>query len=153
MSPNNHNALGLVSRDIWINGPKGNNALNNNNGVNEIYAVALAGKSEVDSNGKPRLGTNGLPVVSGGFGTNKVHRDGASDGLGTYVIFGGVIQGTTEANYDDSDKNNTHHWLDGTGSVGYNVNLQYDIEATRQSVFPNFPEFRIVRYIEKSARG
>lgn len=150
-SPNNQHVLGLVSRDVWLNGPKNNNLLNNGNGVNDVYAVVLAGKPELLPDGSPRLGPNGKPLVSGGFGTYRTHRDNPTDGLGRYRIFGGVIQGTTENNYGDS-ASNTHHWLDGTGSVGYDVTLLYDIEATRQRVFPNLPEFRIVRYFEQSAR-
>jgi hypothetical protein len=30
--------------------------------------------------------------------------------------------------------------------------MHYDIEATRQRLFPTVPEFRIVRYLERSVR-
>lgn len=131
-SPDNQHILGLISHDVWMIGRKDNSntPLNNGNRINEVYAVILAGKTL--ANGK----------VSGGFGTYKNLRDQLSDRLGEYVIYGGVVQGTSK----------DREWVDGSGNVGYDVKLNYDINATRQQMFPALADFQIIRYFERAAR-
>lgn len=155
LSPNNDHVLGIVSKDVWMKGPKNNSYYNNNDGYNDVYAIILAGKTETDSSGQPIINsTTGRPEVSGGFGTNRRERDRVGDGLGKYRIFGGIIQGTTGSNYRDRSSD-THFWTSSAGGsnfVGYEVETRYDVEATRQRIFPAINEFAIVRYLEKSAR-
>ena len=164
LSPNNQHVFGIISKDVWLNGPKQDGNQNvwtgsstrrqmlGNDGINDIYAVILAGKSEVNGDGSPKLDANGDPIVSGGFGTWHNRRDQLVKGLGKYQLFGGVIQGTTGKNFGGGSKE-THHWLDGTGTAGYDVSIRYDLEAPRQPTFPNLAEFRMVRYFERSARN
>ena len=109
---------------------------NSYDGYNDVYAIILAGT--VDSNGN----------VSGGFGTWYHDRYEAKDKLGKFRIFGGVIQGTSGHNHNDN-ADHTHYWQ--TGGYGYEVDLIYDVEAIRQR-FPQISDFRIMRYIERSAR-
>lgn len=137
LSPNNDHVLGIITRDAWMKGRKNSHRENGSDGINDIYAVILAGKAESDGSS------------SGGFGTWYRERNDWDDGLGQYRIFGGVIQGTTSANQGDNSAY-THNWT--AGGVGYEASLFYDIEATRQRLFPTFPEFRIIRYLERSAR-
>jgi len=137
LSPNNDHVLGLVTRDVWMKGRKDKHIRNGYDGVNDIYAVMLAGKKN----------TNG--TTAGGFGTWYAQRDNGGDGLGKFRVLGGVIQGTTSANPGENS-NYSHYWV--SGSVGYDVEMVYDIEATRQRLFPTFPEFRLIRYLERSAR-
>ena len=155
LSPNNDHVLGLVSRDVWMKGPKNSHSRNNNDGYNDVYAIILAGKTELDSSGNPIINsTTGRPEVSGGFGTWRAERDRTGDGLGKYRVFGGIIQGTTGANYRDSSSD-THFWTSSAGGsnyVGYEVETRYDVEATRQRIFPAINEFAIMRYLERSAR-
>jgi hypothetical protein len=146
LSPDNSHVTGIVSRDVWLKGPKNSNWRNGNDGYNDVYAVILAGKTEKDSSGEVITDADGRPITSGGFGTWRQDRDQLKDGLGKYRIFGGVIQGTTGANYKDKSSD-AHYWT--TGGVGYEVDLQYDVEATRQRIFPNYAEFRILRWLER----
>lgn len=152
-SPNNQHVLGLVSQDVWLVGPRNNenSKLNNGNRKNEVYAVCLAGRTLTKANGEPDLGPDGQPKVSGGFGTYYTLRNSTSSGLGEYILFGGIVQGTS-GNNPGTSTNYDHAWIDGSGNYGYNVKLNYDIEATRQQIFPNLSEFRILRYFERSAR-
>lgn len=152
-SPDNQHVLGIVTQDIWMVGPRNNenSKLNNGNRKNEVYAVCLAGRTLTKANGDPDLGADGQPKVAGGFGTYYSLRDQTSDGLGDYILFGGIVQGTS-GNNPGSGTNYDHAWIDGSGNYGYNVKLNYDIEATRQPIFPNLSEFRILRYFERSAR-
>lgn len=140
LSPNNDHVLGLFTRDVWMKGRKSSGSRNGSNGINDVYAVMLAGKTISD----PGEATKAI----GGFGTWYHDRDRLSDKLGKFRIFGGVIQGTTGAN----GSNEQYSHVFKTGGVGYDVELHYDIEATRQRLFPTIPEFRVVRYLEKSAR-
>lgn len=152
-SPNNQHVLGIVTQDIWLVGPRNNenHKLNNGNLKNEVYAVCLAGRTLTKPNGDPDLGPDGQPKVAGGFGTYYDLRNSTSSGLGDYILFGGIVQGTSGTNpgvnapYD-------HAWIDGSGNYGYNVKLNYDLEATRQPIFPNLSDFRILRYFERAAR-
>ncbi len=150
LSPNNDHVLGLISRDIWMVGPKNSNVWNGNDGYNDVYAVMLAGRTEVDNQGNIQTDANGRPITTGGFGTYRWHRDRASDGLGNFRIHGGVIQGTTGANSNDPNDTNDHSWK--TGSVGYDVEMVYDSQASRQGLFPTYPEFAMIRYVERSVR-
>ena len=146
LSPNNDHVMGIITRDFWMKGKKDgymNNwhkKKNGDDGYSDVYAVILAGKTESDGS------------TSGGFGTWYQQRDKWNDGLGKYRIFGGVIQGTTAANLGDraTRAHRSHHWA--SEGVGYEASLNYDIEATRQRLFPTFPEFRVIRYLERSAR-
>ncbi len=162
-SPTAEHSLGLISLDIWMKGPtnhsSGNQISKNHNtgkeltggdGTSDCYFVALAGKTELDANGNPRM-VNGDTVSSGGFGTWRTHRDNLNDMLGKFRVIGGVIQGTVGRNYNDS-ANDTHHWVDNSGSVGYDLDMFYDIEATRQRIFPVQSDFAIIRFIEMTAR-
>lgn len=165
-SPNNQHVLGLISEDIWLTGPNNqtNSKYNNGNKKNEVYAVCLAGRTLTDKDGNTVLGADGQPRVSGGFGTYYSLRNNTDDRLGEYALFGGVVQGTSGANPTYKSSSNTwvdasgsaanynHAWIDGSGGYGNNVKLNYDIEATRQPIFPNLSEFRILRYFERSAR-
>ncbi len=137
LSPNNDHVLGLVTRDVWMKGRKSAHSSNGNDGFNDIYAVILAGVMDNKGN------------VSGGFGTWYQQRDHVNDGLGKFRVIGGVIQGTTDNNFGENQAY-THYWANG--SVGYEASMFYDIEATRQRLFPTYPEFRVVRYLENSAR-
>ncbi len=144
LSGNNDHVLGIITLDLWMNGPlDGNGSFDREHagidGVNNIYAVALAGQ-------------NNSGTTSGGFGTWYSHRDSTGDGLGAYQIIGGIIQGTVDNN-PGTGSNRTHHWVDSSGSVGYDVNMVYDIEATRQRIFPVQADFSIVRMFESSARN
>lgn len=142
-SPNNHHVLGLFTRDVWMKGFKNRNdparvgGRAGRNGVNDVYAVILAGK----------LQSNDTAI--GGFGTWHADRDNVNDYLGTYRLVGGVIQGTTGSNSNNSSETHAFH---NEGVVGYSVEMHYDIEATRQRLFPTVPEFTVVRYLERSAR-
>ncbi|MBI3924125.1 MAG: hypothetical protein HY319_01160 [Armatimonadetes bacterium] len=154
LSPDADHVVGIISKDIWMRGPK-NAAGNNdpgraaNDGYYDVYAVMLAGKTRVDGSGNPVMGADGHPITSGGFGTRQADRDAAGDGLGQFRIIGGVIQATADRGPEDP-ANGTHYWR--TGSVGYNVQMFYDLEATRQGIFPTYPEFAIVRYLERARR-
>lgn len=163
-SPNADHVLGLISLDIWMKGPNnqssGNTISKNSNtgkeltandGYSDCYFVALAGKTELNAQGDPII-VNGDTKTSGGFGTWREHRDNLNDGLGEFRVIGGVIQGTVGKNYNDNGANDTHHWIDGSGSVGYNLGMFYDIEATNQRIFPVQADFSIVRLFESTAR-
>lgn len=153
-SPSNQHVLGIVSQDVWMVGPRNNenSKLNNGNRKNEVYAVILAGRTLTKANGEPDLGPDGQPKVAGGFGTYYSLRDATNDGQGEYILFGGVVQGTSGPNSGKDNDKYDHAWIDGSGNYGYKVKLDYDIEATRQPIFPNLSEFRILRYFERSAR-
>jgi hypothetical protein len=150
-SPDADHVLGVLTLDLWM---KGSNTaptagLSNfdremmgGDRFSDVYVVALAGRSESD-------GTS-----SGGFGTRRPHRDNLNDGLGRYRLMGGVIQGTVGRNRNDNSHGgqDTHHWVDSSGSVGYDVQMFYDKEATRQRIFPVQSAFGVVRMIESSRR-
>lgn len=160
-SPNAEHALGLISLDIWMKGPTDGGQINKTSntgkeltagdGTSDCYFVALAGKTETDALGNP-ITIAGDVVSSGGFGTWRQHRDNLNDMLGKFRVVGGVIQGTVGKNYTDNNANDTHHWVDNSGSVGYDLDMYYDIEATRQRIFPVQADFAIVRFIEMTAR-
>lgn len=157
-SPNSDHVLGLITRDIWMSGSRTTDRNNSfhkerlgGDEFNDAYFVGLAGVTETDSAGNPLTDANGEVITSGGFGTWHSHRNNVNDKLGRFSIVGGIIQGTVGANHGAPDKQ-THHWIDGSGSAGYEVDLFYDIEATRQRIFPVQPEFSIVRLYERTAR-
>ncbi len=151
-SPNSDHVLGVLTLDLWMKGsttPETNGLsswdkeMMGGDRFSDVYVVALAGRSEPD-------GTS-----SGGFGTRRPHRDNlVNDGLGKYRLVGGIIQGTVGRNRGDNSHSgqDTHHWVDSSGSVGYDVQMVYDKEATRQRIFPVQSAFGVVRMIETSMR-
>jgi hypothetical protein len=167
-SKNSDHVLGLITLDIWMKGPTtggstnmnktGNNGrkLTGGDGISDTYFVALAGKTELATSGpdagKP-LVIAGDTKTSGGLGTWRQHRDNLSDNMGEFRVIGGVIQGTVGKNHFDPGSNDTHNWLDSGGSVGYSLDMFYDIEATRQRVFPVQADFSVVRFLETPARA
>ncbi len=151
LSPSNDHVLGIITRDLWMAGPKNNSGnwrkeLTGNDGESDIYAVALAGTEILSDPNDPSSG-----VGDGGFGTFRYHRDSIGDGLGKFNIIGGVIQGTEGTNPGDYWKD-THHWVDESGSVGYDVKMFYDPAATKQRLFPLEKTFGIIRVFESTAR-
>lgn len=151
LSPNNSHVLGVITRDVWMAGPKQENnnrrrELTNNDGANDVYGVFLAGRTQ---------NISGTDVTDGGFGTWYTLRNDIGDRLGNFNIIGGVIQGTEDHNHNDTGNGGrrTHHWVDAGGNVGYDVNMYYDKAATRQRLFPLEKTFGIIRMFEMSVRN
>ena len=142
LSPTADHVLGIVTRDVWMRAKKHSHDKNGNDGVNDIYGIILAGR------------THDSGEVSGGFGTywrQKSTNNGGGQ-MGDFAVYGGVIQGTTAANFDGHPERSKHFWINPEGTRGYQVQMTYDKIATYQRLFPTFPEFEVIRYLETSAR-
>jgi len=141
LSPNANHILGIVTQDVWMRARKNDHQKNGGDGVNDVYAVILAGR------------THGNGEISGGFGTHfrQVNSNRGGGAMGEFQIIGGVIQGTTGKNYNGNWKTK-HYWINPSGTKGYQVKMVYDKVATYQRFFPTYAEFEVIRYLERSAR-